>query len=107
MHTLSASHSLARRTWAAWLFRLNWPRGLVVTLTALAVFVPLSLIFYQSFLSAPFFAPIKELSLEPYRFIFDDPDFRQAFANGMMLAAGLALIAVPLGGMLAFLMIFA
>ncbi|MGB7480126.1 MAG: iron ABC transporter permease [Burkholderiaceae bacterium] len=84
--------------------RLDWPRGLVVALTALVIFLPLLLIFYQSFLSAPFFMPAKTLSLEPYRFIFDDPDFRQAFVNGFILAAGLAAIAVPLGGMLAFLM---
>jgi iron(III) transport system permease protein len=85
--------------------RLNWPRGLVVTLTALAIFTPLCLIFYQSFLSAPFFAPDKVPGLEAYRFIFDDPDFVTAFRNGLMLATGLALIAVPLGGMLAFLMV--
>jgi iron(III) transport system permease protein len=85
--------------------RLNWPRGVVVALTCLAIFVPLFLIFYQSFLSAPFFMPAKELGLDSYRFIFDDPDFRVAFRNGMILAAGLAAIAVPLGGMLAFLMI--
>ena len=86
-------------------FRLNWPRGVVVALTALAIFVPLLLIFYQSFLSAPFFAPVKTLTLDSYRFIFDDSDFRQAFVNGFYLASGLALIAVPLGGMLAFLMV--
>ncbi|KAF1046059.1 MAG: Sulfate transport system permease protein CysW [Herbaspirillum frisingense] len=85
--------------------RLNWPRGLVVLLASLAIFVPLLLIFYQSFLSAPFFAPVKELTLDSYRFIFDDPDFRQAFINGFTLAAGLTVIAVPLGGMLAFLMV--
>ena len=85
--------------------RINWNRGIVVTLTLLAIFVPLTLIFYQSVLSAPFFSPARELSLEPYRFIFDDPDFRQAFINGFMLACGLAVIAVPLGGMLAFLMV--
>ncbi len=86
-------------------FRLNWPRGVVVVLASLAIFVPLLLIFYQSFLSAPFFAPVKTLTLDSYRFIFDDPDFRQAFVNGFYLASGLALIAVPLGGMLAFLMV--
>ncbi|MBO9536306.1 iron ABC transporter permease [Herbaspirillum sp.] len=85
--------------------RLNWPRGLVVALAALAIFVPLLLIFYQSFLSAPFFAPVKHLSFDSYRFIFDDPDFHQAFLNGFALATGLTVIAVPLGGMLAFLMV--
>ncbi|GGY75660.1 ABC transporter permease [Pseudoduganella plicata] len=85
--------------------RVNWLRALVVVLTALAIFAPLCLIFYQSFLSAPFFMPEKELGLDAYRFIVDDPDFGMAFRNGLMLAAGLAAIAVPLGGMLAFLMV--
>ncbi|SFV00572.1 ABC transporter permease [Pseudoduganella namucuonensis] len=84
---------------------LNWPRGAVVTLTAVAVFLPLFLIFYQSFLSAPFFMPMKTMGFDSYRFIFDDPDFSQAFRNGLILAAGLTLIAVPLGGALAFVMI--
>jgi iron(III) transport system permease protein len=87
------------------LFRLNWPRGLVVALTTLAVFLPLALIFYQSFLSAPFFMPVKEFGLDSYRFIFEDPDFRIAFKNGFLLASGLTLIAVPLGALLAFVMV--
>jgi iron(III) transport system permease protein len=85
--------------------RLNWPRGLVVALTVIAVFVPLFLIFYQSVLTAPFFMPDKALGLDAFRFIFDDPDFVVAFRNGLILAAGLAAIAVPLGGILAFLMV--
>jgi iron(III) transport system permease protein len=87
------------------LSRLNWPRGVVVTLTAIAIFLPLGLIFYQSLLSAPFFMPNKIFTLDSFAFIFDDPDFRVAFVNGFMLAGGLALIAVPLGAMLAFLMV--
>ena len=85
--------------------RLNWPRGLVVMLSALVIFFPLYLIFYQSFLSAPFFMPSKTLGFDAYRFIFDDPDFRTAFSNGLLMAIGLTVIAVPLGGMLAFLMV--
>nr|WP_315217842.1 iron ABC transporter permease [uncultured Duganella sp.] len=84
---------------------LNWPRGVVVVLASIAIFLPLFLIFYQSFLSAPFFMPVKELGLDAYRFIFEDPDFTMAFKNAFWLATGLAAIAVPLGGMLAFLMI--
>jgi iron(III) transport system permease protein len=103
MQTLSSTFpAAARKRFGR---HLNWPRGVVVTLAALAIFVPLLLIFYQSFLSAPFFAPVKTLTLDSYRFIFDDSDFRMAFANGFYLACGLVLIAVPLGGMLAFLMV--
>ena len=87
------------------LSRINWPRGLVVTLTAIAIFLPLVLIVYQSFLSSPFFMPNKVFTLDSYAFIFDDPDFKVAFRNGFAMASGLALIAVPLGAMLAFLMV--
>jgi iron(III) transport system permease protein len=87
------------------LSRLNWPRGVVVTLTAIAIFLPLMLIVYQSFLSAPFFMPNKLFTLGSYTFIFEDPDFHVAFRNSFALAGGLALIAVPLGAMLAFLMV--
>ena len=100
--TLSPSAPLRRRPW---LLRVNWWRGLVVLLTTLAIFVPLALIFYQSFLSAPFFMPMKSFGLDAYRFIFADSDFWIAFRNGMTLAFGLAAIAVPLGAMLAFLMV--
>lgn len=103
MSTLASTYSSAPDKRFNW--RPDWLRGIVVALTALAVFVPLLLIFYQSFLSAPFFAPVRILTLDSYRFIFDDPDFRQACVNGFYLASGLALIAVPLGGMLAFLMV--
>jgi len=81
------------------------PRGVVILLTALAIFTPLSLIFYQSFLSAPFFMPDALAGLDAYRFIFDDPDFWHAFEKSIALAFGLAVISVPLGGMLAFLMV--
>ena len=84
---------------------INWPRGIVVLLTCTAIFLPLFLIFYQSFLSAPFFMPSKEFGLDAYRFIVEDPDFAVAFRNGAVLAIGLTAIAVPLGGMLAFLMV--
>jgi iron(III) transport system permease protein len=85
--------------------RINWPRGTVVALAAIAIFLPLLLILYQSFLSAPFFMPAKELGLDAYRFIFEDPDFSIAFRNGFILATGLTVIAVPLGSLLAFLMV--
>ncbi len=80
------------------------PRALTILVTATAVLAPLSLILYQSFLSAPFFEANKELGLDAYRFIFADADFWQAFKNSFLIAAGMTLIAVPLGGLLAFVM---
>ena len=80
-------------------------RGAVITLTALTVFTPIVLIFYQSLLNAPFFMPNTQLGLDAYRFVFDDPDFYQAFRNSvMMIAFGMLVISVPLGGALAFLL---
>ncbi len=58
--------------------RRKWqslPRGVVVLLTALVIYVPLSFIVIQSFLSAPFFSPSKEWSQESFEFILTDPDF--------------------------------
>ena len=79
-------------------------RLVVIGLTALAVFLPLGLIVYQSLLDAPFFAPHK-LGLNAFGFIFADGDFWDAMKNSIIIAAAMALIAVPLGGILAFLMI--
>lgn len=88
--------------------RRKWqslPRGVVVLLTALVIYVPLSFIVIQSFLSAPFFVPSKAWSLEAFEFIFTDPDFYKALKSGFILAFGLVIIAIPLGGILAFLMV--
>src|SRR5688572_14453866 len=105
MSTLALPSAHLQGGWGGALRSLNWPRGIVVLLTCTAIFLPLFLIFYQSFLSAPFFMPEKSLGLDAYRFIVEDPDFAVAFRNGALLALGLTVIAVPLGGMLAFLMI--
>ncbi len=80
------------------------PRFLTILVTAAAVLSPLSLILYQSFLSAPFFDAQKTASLDAYRFVLADGDFWTALRNSLLIAAGMTLIAVPLGGMLAFLM---
>ena len=88
--------------------RRKWqslPRGIVVLITALVIYIPLSFIVIQSFLSAPFFSPSKEWSLESFEFIFTDPDFYKALKSGFILAFGLVVIAIPLGGILAFLMV--
>jgi iron(III) transport system permease protein len=80
------------------------PRALTILVTATAVLAPLSLILYQSFLSAPFFEANKDVGFDAYRFIFADSDFWQAFKNSFIIAAGMTLIAVPLGALLAFVM---
>ena len=80
------------------------PRTTVVAITALVILTPLSLIFWQSFLNAPFFNSAKQLGLDAYRFIFDDPDFWNAFLNSVAIAAGMVTIALPLGAALAFLL---
>src|SRR6202158_4655094 len=82
----------------------SFPRSAVVAITALVILTPLSLIFWQSFLNAPFFNPAKHLSFDAYRFIFEDPDFWQSFLNSIVIAAGMVLIALPLGAALAFLL---
>src|SRR5436190_19033308 len=80
------------------------PRGLTILVTAAAVLAPLSLIFYQSFLTAPFFDARKTAGFEAYEFIFADPDFWVASLNSVILATMMVVIAVPLGSLLAFLM---
>src|SRR5215470_15515120 len=67
-------------------------RFVIIGLTAVAVLAPLSLVFYQSFLTAPFFQPTAKLSIEAYKFVFADPDFWSAFATAVPLGAGLAFL---------------
>ncbi|MEI7805102.1 MAG: iron ABC transporter permease [Hyphomicrobiales bacterium] len=80
-------------------------RFAVITITALAVMAPLSLVIYQSFLTAPFFDPSAKLSLDAYVFVFTEDDYWQALVTTLVIAGGMAGIAVPLGAALAFLMV--
>lgn len=80
-------------------------RFLVLGITTLAVAMPLSLVLYQSFLTAPFFDPAARASFAAYSFVFSDDDFWQAFWTTIAIASGMAAIAVPLGALLAFLMV--
>ena len=66
--------------------RASLPRLTVIGVTALAVLLPLGLIFYQSLLNAPFFAPNKSLGLGAFAFIFDDSDFWDSFRNSLVIA---------------------
>ena len=80
-------------------------RLLVLGITTLAVVTPLSLVVYQSFLTAPFFDHSAQVGLLAYSFVFADSDFWQAFWTTVAIAGGMAAIAVPLGALLAFLMV--
>jgi len=82
-----------------------WLRLPTVTILAVLVLLPVGLVVYQSFLDEPFFAPIARLSLSSYEFILGEPDFARAFLTTLALAAGMTAIAVPLGGVLAFLVV--
>lgn len=80
------------------------PRIAVVVITAVVVLAPVLLILWQSFLSAPFFNPAHHASLDSYKFIFEDRDFWSALFNSVVIAVGMAVIALPLGAALAFLL---
>jgi len=76
----------------------------IIAVAALAALAPLSLVLYQSFLTAPFLAPGAQLGLEAYRSVFADEDFAVAFGTTLLLGSCMTLIAVPLGSVLAFVM---
>jgi len=84
---------------------IRWFRVLTVLITASAVLLPLGIVLYQSVLDAPFFQPSAKLSTSAFVFVFSDPDFHRAFATTVLVAAGMTLIAVPLGSILAFLLV--
>lgn len=79
-------------------------RGLTIGLLAIAVLAPVGLIVYQSFLDGPFFSPRSKLSLDAYGYVLTDPMFWKALWTTVLFAVGMVVIAVPLGGMLAFLL---
>ena len=65
-------------------------RVVIIGVTALAVLAPLSLVFYQSFLTAPFFQPTAALSISAYEFVFADADFWNAFITTVLLTRDIA-----------------
>jgi iron(III) transport system permease protein len=82
-----------------------WLRAPTVLVLAALVLLPIGIVVYQSFLDEPFFAPVARLSLSSYEFILGEPDFKRAFLTTLALAAGITAIAVPLGAVLAFLVV--
>jgi len=63
------------------------------------------LIIYQSFLSEAFFSPTASLSLGAYRYVLTDSGFHSAFGTSLLVSFGMTVIAVPLGSLLAFLLV--
>jgi len=78
-------------------------RATVILTLFVMVAAPAALIIYQSFLSAPFFDETARFSLEAYDFILTDPEFYRALWTTTLYAVGMVVVAVPLGGLLAFL----
>jgi iron(III) transport system permease protein len=85
--------------------RSSGGRAAVVLVAAVAILSPLVIIVYQSFLDGPFFQPTSKLSFSAYRFVFADGDFHRAFGSTLIVAAGMTAVAVPLGALLAFLVV--
>ena len=79
----------------------SWRSG-VVGLTALFILAPVGLILWQSFLTDAFFNARAKLAASTYAFVLSDPGFRDALGNTLILSAGMVLIAVPAGALLAF-----
>lgn len=76
----------------------------IIAATGLCVLTPLLLVAWQSLLSGPFFARNVHVTLDAFRFVFSDPSFYAALGNTLLIAAGMALVAVPVGSALAFLL---
>jgi iron(III) transport system permease protein len=84
---------------------MTWLRLPTLAILVVLILLPVGVVVYQSVLDEPFFAPNARLSLESYAFILGEPDFARAFISSFVLAAGMTAIALPLGGVLAFLVV--
>ena len=80
-------------------------RSFAVVAVALVVLGPLGLIIYQSFLSEAFFSPTALPSLGAYQYVLTDSGFHTAFGTSLLVSFGMTVIAVPLGSLLAFLLV--
>ncbi|GLR54188.1 iron ABC transporter permease [Shinella yambaruensis] len=78
-------------------------RRVVIGLLTIAVLAPVGLIVYQSFLTAAFFSPRAQFGLDAYKYVFTDRNFYKALGTTAIFSFGMVAIAVPLGGLLAFL----
>lgn len=85
--------------------RSNLWRNNIVLLTALFILAPVGLIMWQSFLTDAFFSARARPTAGSYSFVLGDPGFWDALKNTVILSVGMVVIAVPLGSLLAFLMV--
>lgn len=77
----------------------------VILGAAIFILVPILLVTWQSFLDGPFFARNVHVTLTAYQFVFEDPNFYAAFGNSALIATGMTLVALPIGAILAFLLV--
>lgn len=75
----------------------------VILVLFVMVAAPALLVIYQSVLDAPFFDDNVRFSLDAFRFVLTDPEFYRALWTTTLYAFGMVVVAVPLGGLLAFL----
>ena len=80
-------------------------RQATVAVLATIVLGPLLLVAYQSLLNGPFFLESSRLDLGAYRYVIGGAQFWRAFGTSLVVATGMAGIAVPLGATLAFLLV--
>jgi iron(III) transport system permease protein len=84
------------------------PRKLRIALilaTAIFVLSPILLIAWQSIQSDAFFKPSAKLSLTAFQYVLTDEDFYKSLWNSAQISVGMTLIAVPLGSLLAYLLV--
>lgn len=77
----------------------------VILAVAAAVLTPVLLVVWQSLLDGPFFARNVGVSPDAFQWVFSDANFYSALGNSVLLAVGMTLIAVPIGALLAFLLV--
>lgn len=79
-------------------------RWSVIVVLFLAVMTPVGLIVYQSLLDGPFFSPESRAGFDAFHYVFTDPSFYSALKATAILSLGTVAIALPLGGLLAFVL---
>jgi len=100
----SLAHQAVPVRWASRVGDAVWYRRIVIGLLALAVLAPIALLVYQSFLDNPFFQANAKLSFSAYSYVLSDRAFYEALRTTLVVSAGITVLAVPCGAVLAFLL---